>query len=208
VTVDPYGLLLVNDVVPAMYSDTIMTSVINQVRKATGITNGGDGTVEQLAAGLQAGSGYTLFCAPGGRFGVGSAQIYTSINFMQNIDIAAFTNLILDGTVMILQTNKLVWNSSRKAWEYGEDGLYLVKGVSRQSRLSHFTLINTYTYTLYDVATGTTKVVTAGNASIKNIWSTGGISASHTVAILDDGNPDYAETILGFAGMDPFVNRY
>ncbi|HEX2583910.1 MAG TPA: hypothetical protein VHL14_02170 [Steroidobacteraceae bacterium] len=206
-SIDPRGSLLVNDIVPAMYSDTIMTSVINQVRKATGISDGGDGSIEQLAAGLQAGSGYYLSCAPGGLFGAGSSQIYTSISFMPNIDISGFSDLLLDGTIMILQTNKLVWNSSRKAWGYGEDGLYLVKSISRQSSFTLFGLSYSDTYTLYDVANGTTKVVTPGSRSIKNIWSTGSVSAPHTVTILDDGS-DYAEVVLGFAGMDPLVNHY
>ena len=206
-SIDPRGSLLVNDLIPAMYSDDIMTSVINQVRSATGIDDGGYGSVEQLAAGLQAGSGYYLSCAPGGLFGAGSSQIYTSIDFMPNINVSGFTDLLLDGTVMILQTNKLVWNSSRNAWGYGEDGLYLVKSVTRQAVLSTSGTSYTHSYTLYDVATGSTKTVKAGNASIRNIWSTGSISGSHTVAFLDDGN-DYMETIIGFAGMDPLVNRY
>jgi hypothetical protein len=106
---------------------------------------------------------------------------------------------------MILQTNKLTWNTSRHAWSYGEDGLYLVKGVTR-----NFDILSKYsfTYTLYDVATGVTKVVTPENTSIRNIWSNGKISSSHTVAVLDDGDSDYAEVILGFVGMDPLVNRY
>jgi len=207
-SIDPRGALLVNDLVPAMYSDAVMISVINQIRSATGINDGSNGTIEQLAAGLQAGSGYYLSCAPGGRFGTGSAQIFTSTAFMGDINVSDFTNLLLNGTVMILQTNKLVWNSSRKAWGYGEDGFYLVKSITRQTNFSTSGIYYTYTYTLYDVATGATKVVTPENTAIRNIWSNGKISGSHTVAILDDGNPDYAETILGFAGIDPLVNHY
>jgi hypothetical protein len=209
-SIDPRGSLLINDLLPAMYKETAMISVINQIETATGITDGGSGSAAQLAAGLQAGSGYYLSCAPGGLYGVGSSQIYISTGFMGNIDVSGFTSLLLDGTVMIVQTNKLVWNAAKKAWGYGEDGLYLVKSITatRQFSRNPSGSYYTYTYVLYDVATGATKVVTPQNVSIRNIWTTGVISNPHTVAVLDDGSPDYAEAIISFAGMDPLVNRY
>lgn len=202
-SVDPRGPL-VNVLVPAANNEDSMRTVINTVRNATGIDDGGNGSIDQLAAGLQAGVDYYLSCAPGGRFGSSSSQIFTSTGFMGNIDVGGFTDLLFNGTVMILQTNKLVWNASRNAWGYGEDGFYLVKGMTQQFSTSGVY----YSYTLYDVATGATKSVVPHNPSIRNVWSTGKVSGSHRVMALGDGNSDYTEVILGFAGMDPLVNHY
>jgi hypothetical protein len=196
---------LYEDMELAMYSDYYMEKVVHRIAHATGIENDNlSGSIDQLAAGLQVGSNFFLPCSSGNFLAGRSSQIYTSTGFMGNIDVSGFTNLLLDGTVMIVQTNKLVWNSSRHAWNYGDDGIYLVKSVNRFITISG----TTYNYALYDVATGATKVVSPQNGAIRNIWSTGSISGLHTVAILDDGDPDYTEVITGFAGLDPLVNYF
>jgi len=186
----------------AEYSDDKMVQLIGYVQANTGITDGGYGSIDQLVSGLDRSINYFLACA-NNYLGMPSTQIYYSNDFLPNIDLDSFNGLIKNGSVMIVQTNKLIWNATKRAWHYGDSGMYIIKGLHVDNSGSTGT-----TYTLYDVATGTTKVVTPGNLYTKIIWSSGAVSGGRTITYLDDTNPNYAEAITGFAGVDPLVNRY
>lgn len=189
----------------ALKSPLKMSDLIYYVTKKTGISDGSDGTPEQLAQGLNASLGFYLSCN-NNYLGPQSDQVYYSSNWMPHMDVAHFTSLLYDGTVMILQTNKLTHDSRIGGWvRAAKQETYLIKSVRKSNVVGENNLI---TYTLYNVADGKTKIVEMKNGKMRYLLSSGNLSKVRNMTLIDDNDPDYLEVIMGYAGIDPLVNRY
>jgi len=203
--VSPFGGGLYPYLESALKSPVKMGDLIGYVRKNTGITDGSEGTPAQLAKGLQASIGFYLSCN-NNSLGISSNQIYQSSSWMPYMDIAHFTGLLYDGTVMILQTNKLTLDQDIGGWvRASKHETYIVKSV-RKSNIGGAN--NLITYTLYNVADGKTKIVTMRNGKMRYLLSSGNLSKNRNMTLVDDTNTAYLEVIIGYAGIDPLINRY
>lgn len=203
--VSPLGSGLYPYLEPALKSPLKMGDLIYYVRNKTGITDGSEGTPEQLAKGLSASLGFYLSCN-NNYLGKSSDQVYQSSNWMPHMDVPHFTSLLYDGTVMILQTNKLTHDENIGGWvRAAKQETYIIKNVRKSNVFRDNGLI---TYTLYNVADGKTKVVEMRNGKMRYLLSSGNLSRTRNMTLVDDKNPDYLEVIMGYAGIDPLVNRY
>ena len=153
-----------------------------------------------MLQGLNYSSGFYLRCkAKVGAWYLGSdSELYQNASFMPNIDEWSLWTRIDDGTAFILLTNTLTWVASRNAYTYGDQNLYVVKG---------FKAKGSTVLVLFNVATGAKRNVTLNKPSIRNIWSTGGVSRRRTVTSLDEAG-DTVEVIIGYVGMDALVNHW
>lgn len=190
---------------PALRNSVKMGDLIAAVRKNTGILDGGYGTPEQLANGINKSISFFLYCA-NNYLGPQSKQIYYSSNWMPSMDINAFNELLINGTVMILQTNKLTMDNNLGGWvRSNTQETYLIKTIKKSNLFRDYGL---KTYTLYNVENGQTKVVQMRNGKMRYRLSSGNLSKIRNMTLVDDDNPDYLEVIIGYAGIDPLVNRY
>jgi hypothetical protein len=122
------------------------------------------------------------------------------------MDVSHFTGLLYDGTVMILQTNKLTRDNNIGGWvRASKQETYIIKSVRKSNVFRDNGLI---TYTLHNVVDGKTKVVEMRNGKMRYLLSSGNLSKTRNMTLIDDKNSNYLEVIMGYAGIDPLVNRY